>query len=83
MEIGSDLNEDYPQEEPITPAKTKRSFTISTKLEVVNYAHSACLYNAAKEYGIDRVLIRRWCNSKEKLQEAPASRSGYPAQGAS
>ena len=61
------------------PAKTShkgekiRSYTISFKLEVVEFAENRSITAAAQEYNVDHRSVRDWKKKKNKLQELSRS----------
>ena len=46
--------------------KSKRAFSTSFKLKVVELAEQKGRHHAAKLFGADRKRVRQWCQSKEK-----------------
>jgi len=54
-------------------SKTKRSFTASFKLKVVEVAEQKGKHLAAKAFNVDRRRVQEWCRDKTRLQDAPKS----------
>ena len=59
FEIISNPEENNLEDMP-TPCKKKRSFTMCTKLEAINFAQKICVSEASRQCGIDRAVIIRW-----------------------
>ncbi len=58
-----------PEEEPGTqPSKKKRCFSTQTKLEVIEAVRVSTVSEVGRQYGIDRAVIRRWCQKEGDLQ---------------
>ena len=61
------------------PAKTShkgekiKSYTISFKLEVVEFAENRSITAAAQKYNVDRHSVRDWKKKKNELQELSSS----------
>ena len=62
------MSESDSSEAPTFAKKSRRSFTIEKKLEIVAYAKSNSINAAAKTYVIDRKNIRSWKNDEMKLR---------------
>ena len=55
FEIISNPEENNLEDMP-TPCKKKRSFTKRTKLEIINFAQKTSVFEASRQYGIDRAV---------------------------
>ncbi|KAH7705280.1 hypothetical protein AAVH_27513, partial [Aphelenchoides avenae] len=67
-------------ESPVLPESRKRkAYTREKKLEIVKYAKDNNAVAAAREYGVDRTIIGRWCkaeNTLKGLKEGSKRRAG-------
>ena len=64
------------------PGKSKRAFSTSFKLKVVELAEQKGKHHAAKLFGVDRKRVREWCQSKEKLNDNSTLKSHKRNSGA-
>ena len=80
FEILSNPEENNLEDMP-TPCKTKRSFTMCTKLEVINFAQKTSVSEASRQYGIDRAIIILWRQKDEEFNQSKDHRKRLPAGG--
>ena len=62
--------------------KSKRAFSTSFKLKVVELTEQKGKHHAAKLFGVDRKWVREWCQSKEKLNDNSTLKSHKCSSGA-
>lgn len=72
MEI--EILSDGEEENVSIPAKKIRSFSIETKLEIVQFALTSNISKAAREYGVHRQNISKWCKQQEELEQQSSKR---------
>lgn len=48
-------------------AKSRKSYSLTFKLEVIRYADAHSLSSAARKYKIDRKMIREWNKNREDI----------------
>ena len=63
--------------------KSKRAFSTSFKLKVVELTEQKGKHHVAKFFGVDRKRVREWCQSKEKLNDNSTLKSHKCSSGAS
>ena len=62
--------------------ESKRAFSASFKLKVVELAEQKGKHHAAKLFGVDWKRVRDWCQSKEKLNDNSTLKSRKCSSGA-
>lgn len=62
-------------------SSSKRSFTASFKLKVVELAEQKGKHLAAKTFNVHRKRVQEWCKQKVRLQMAPKSEKRKPGAG--
>ena len=56
------------KKEPTTSYRKRKAYSLSKKLEVIEYAKKNSKTAAAKRYGIDRRCIIDWFRKEEKIK---------------
>ena len=56
------------ENEKTTRSRKRKSYSLSKKLEVIDYAKKNSKTAAAERYGIDRRCIINWARKEEKLK---------------
>jgi GTP cyclohydrolase II len=74
MEDNNDETEFSSQKSPTSDAKTRKSYSNSTKLEAVDFAEKNSKEAAARKYKVAAKTIRDWCSKKSTLMSAPSKR---------
>ena len=54
------MEEEEVKENYDTPKKTRKSYFITSKIEVARYTTDHTIYSAAKKYNVDRKNVKRW-----------------------
>uniref|UniRef100_A0A915ME94 HTH CENPB-type domain-containing protein n=1 Tax=Meloidogyne javanica TaxID=6303 RepID=A0A915ME94_MELJA len=62
------------ENEKTTRSRKRKSYSLSKKLEVIEYAKKNSKLVAAKRYGIDRKCIIDWVRKEEKLKSEAGSK---------
>ncbi|KAH7707515.1 hypothetical protein AAVH_25257 [Aphelenchoides avenae] len=50
-------------------SRKRRAYSREEKLEIVKYAKDNNAVLAARQYGVDRTIIGRWCKAENSLKE--------------
>ena len=69
-----EIEEEEEETGPHKITKKRRSFTNETKLEIVHLAQNSSISNAARQAGLERQVVSKWCQTETALQNTGLKR---------